>query len=75
MNLDSAIGHAPEELSLPLRQEIAGLWAAFELYDPKRLPLRKIVALAPTSAACFAALRVRDLDPTLYEVVRLPEAW
>jgi hypothetical protein len=72
MNLSAAIGHAPEELPLDLRDALTGVWAAFELYDPVRLPLRKIAALGETAARCFDDLRSRGLDPTRYEVVRLP---
>lgn len=75
MIFDSAIGHAPEELSLPLREQITGHWVAFELYDPHRLPLRKIVAIAPTPAGCFATLRDKGLEVSHFEVVRLPAAY
>ncbi|MBZ2184437.1 MAG: hypothetical protein K7J46_06960 [Bryobacter sp.] len=75
MNFAAALGHAPEELPLPLREALSGHWAAFELYSPARQPLRKIAALGPTPAACFDQLRSRGLDLTLYEVVQLPPAY
>ena len=74
MNSHEAIGHAPEELSLPLREYLTGRWIALALYDPVHLPLRKIVAIADTPAQCFDALRTKGLDVTRYEVVRLPAA-
>jgi hypothetical protein len=75
MNLAAALGHAPEELPLPLREALTGHWAAFELYTPSRLPLRKIAALGSTPAACFDHLRSRGLDLSLYEVIQLPPAF
>lgn len=74
MNLDQALGHAPEELSLPLREQLIGHWIALELYDPHRLPLRKIAAIAETPAQCFAALQAQGRDVAHYEVVRLHAA-
>lgn len=75
MNFAAALGHAPEELPLPLRESLTGHWAAFELYSPQRLPLRKIAALGKTPSECFASLRAAGLDVTLYEVVQLPPAF
>lgn len=66
-----ALGHAPEELPLPLRQSLTGKWVALELYDPKRLPLRKIEAVGESPSECFAALRAAGKELTHYEVVRL----
>jgi len=74
MNFNEAIGHAPEELSLPLRESLTGHWIALELYNPIKLPLRKIIAIADSPAQCFANLRVKGLDLTQYEVVRLNAA-
>lgn len=74
MKLDAALGHAPEELSLPLREAVTGYWVALELYDPHRLPLRKIRAIATTSAACLAQLEAKGLDLRHYEAVRLTAA-
>lgn len=74
MNLDEAIGHAPEELSLPLRESLAGYWIALETYDPVKLPLRKIIAIAGSPAECFAALKLKGLDITQFELVRLTAA-
>jgi hypothetical protein len=48
---------------------------ALELYDPQRLPLRKILAVATTPAQCFAALKAKGLDLTQYEVIQLPAAF
>ncbi len=74
MNLNEALGHAPEELSLSLREALSGHWVAFELYDPHRLPLRKIAAIADSARECFEALRAKGLDLSHYEVTRLPVA-
>lgn len=74
MKMDAVLGHAPEELSLPLRESITGYWVALELYDPHRLPLRKIVAIAENPAGCLSQLEAKGLDLSHYEVVRLPAA-
>jgi hypothetical protein len=74
MKLEDALGHAPEELSLPLRESLTGYWVALELYDPHRLPLRKILAIADKPATCLAQLEAKGLDLSHYEVVRLPAA-
>jgi hypothetical protein len=75
MKLEDALGFAPEQLSLPLREMLTGRWVALELYDPQRLPLRKILAIATTPAQCFAALKAQGLDLTQYEVIQLPAAF
>lgn len=69
--MKDAIGHAPEELPLPLRESLTGKWVAFELYDPQRLPLRKIEAVGESAGECFAALRAAGKEITHYEVVCL----
>lgn len=69
--MKEALGHAPEELPLALREALTGKWVALELYDPKRLPLRKIEAVGGNAAECFAALRAAGKEVTHYEVVRL----
>jgi len=75
MNLSDALGHAPEELSLPLREVLVGYWVALELYDIHRLPLRKITAVAQTPAQCFADLRAKGLDVGHFEVIQLHAAY
>ena len=75
MTMADALGHAPEELSLPLRAQIAGFWVGLEMYDPQRLPLRKIAAIAKTSAECFAELHAQGLDVAHFEVIQLHEAF
>jgi hypothetical protein len=74
MNLNDALGHSPEELELGLREQLEGYWIALELYDPHRLPLRKITAVAATPAECFATLKSKGLDLAHFEVVRLTAA-
>lgn len=75
MTISDALGHAPEELSLPLRTSLNGLWVALELYDPHRLPLRKIVAVASTPSQCFSDLKAKGHNLALFEVIQLPTAY
>ena len=66
-----ALGHAPEELSPALRTLVAGQWVALELYDPHRLPLRKIAAIGDSAAACFASLRAQGRNPAHFEAIEM----
>lgn len=75
MTIQDALGHAPEELSLPLRERLTGYWVALELYDVHRLPLRKIAAVAKTPAECFATLKSNGNDLSHFEVIQLPAAF
>lgn len=70
-SLEQALGHAPEELPLPLREELTGHWAAFELYDTRRLPDRKIAAIGDSPQDCYRQLSARGLDPALFEITIL----
>ena len=69
--LQQAIGHAPEELSLPLREALTGHWVAFELYDTHRLPDRKIAAIGANPQDCYRQLAARGLDPAIFELTIL----
>lgn len=71
VDVSVAIGHAPEELPLPVQFALAGMWAAFEIYTPENLALRKIAALGGSAAECFGQLRARGLDPVKFEFVVL----
>jgi len=75
MTIADALGHAPEELSLPLREQLTGYWVALELYDIHRLPLRKIAAVAKTPAECFATLKSGGSELSHFEVIQLPAAF
>ena len=75
MTIADALGHAPEELSLPLREQLTGYWVALELYDAHRLPLRKIAAVAKTPAECFATLKSSGRELSHFEVIQLPAAF
>jgi hypothetical protein len=58
---------APEELSPAQRKEANGLWAAFRIYDPVALPLRKIEAVGKTAAEALSGVN----DARHYEAVKL----
>jgi hypothetical protein len=61
------LGLSPEELSPAQRIEADGLWAAFRIYDPVSLPLRKIEAVGKTAAEALAGVE----DARHYEAVKL----
>ncbi len=61
------VGREPERLSLDEQSALAGKWIALEIYDPERLPLRRIEAVGDTVADCIRALRARGLEPARFE--------
>lgn len=63
------IGREPERLTLDEHNAIVGHWIALEIYDPQRLPLRRIAAVGESVAACAAELRARGLDPERFEFI------
>lgn len=65
--VEGIVGLSPEELSLAQRRDAEGLWAAFRIYDPVSLPLRKIEALGKTASEALAGVE----DPRHYEAVKL----
>ncbi len=69
--LQTALGRAPEELSLAERVAATGKCVAFELYSPETAPLRRIEAIGDSTEECVRQLRARGLDPTGFEFTRL----
>jgi hypothetical protein len=65
------VGLAPEQLSLRQARASEGLWAAFRVYTPETLPLRKIEAVGKTAAEALAAAAARGGDARQFEAVRL----
>jgi hypothetical protein len=63
------IRREPERLTLDEHNAIVGQWIALEIYDPQRLPLRRIEAVGASVAECVADLRGRGLDPERFEFV------
>jgi hypothetical protein len=61
------VGREPERLSLDEQNALAGKWIALEIYDPERLPLRRIEAVGDTVADCIRTLRARGLEPSRFE--------
>ena len=66
-----AIGHSPDELTLPERLALTGKTIALEIYSPATLPLRRIEAIGDSVAECAAQLHARGLDASLFEFTRL----
>lgn len=66
------LGRSPDSLTLQERKQVAGKWAALELYTPKTLPLRRMEAIGDSVAECVRVLRDRGLDPLTFEFVVLP---
>lgn len=71
----AAIGRSPDQLSLPEKLALAGKFAAFEIYTPKTLPLRRIEAIGDSMAECVSILKQRGLDPLRFEFTRLPRPY
>ncbi len=65
------VGRSPDRLSLEERFAVAGMYAAFEMYTPQTLPLRRIEALGDSVAECAQSLKSRGLDVTRFEFLRL----
>jgi hypothetical protein len=71
VDLRSVVGRAPEQLTLDQRFALAGRVAAFEIYTPDTLPLRRIEAVADSAAGCVQMLQERGLSPTQFEFTML----
>lgn len=65
------IGRAPERLTLEEQLALASKYIALEIYNPDTLPLRRIEAIADSTAECIRQLIERGLDPTKFEFTRL----
>ena len=63
------IGQPLERLAPRERIAVTGKWAAFEIYTPETLPLRRIEALGDSTEACIEQLIARGLDPARFEFV------
>jgi hypothetical protein len=75
INFESLIGRAPERLTLDEREALVGKYVAREIYTPKGLPLQRIEAIGDSVEECVAMLQRRDLDPLVFEFVRLEPAY
>jgi hypothetical protein len=71
LEIATAVGRSQEDLTLPERFALAGKYAAFEIYTPRTLPLRRIEAVGASAVECMKILRKRGLDPAIFEFVRL----
>lgn len=67
----TAIGRAPERLTLAERLHLTGKFIALEIYSPATLPLRRIEAIGDSIDQCVRLLKARGLDPTSFEYTRL----
>jgi hypothetical protein len=65
------IGLCLEELSLDQKRRAEGSWAAFRIYDPVTLPLRKIEAMGASAAEALSQVGRDGKDARQYEAVRL----
>jgi hypothetical protein len=65
------VGRSPERLSLEERFALAGKYAAFEVYTPQTVPLRRIEAVGDSIEECVRQLQARGLDPERFEFIRL----
>ena len=78
----SAVGRAPEDLSLTERFQLAGQWIALELYIPPEVVqmeghpqmafrLRRIEAIGNSPEECMRQLKEAGRDPAGFEFTRL----
>jgi hypothetical protein len=68
---ESAIGRAPEQLTLDERHKLTGQFIALEIYTPADLPLRRIEAIGDSISDCVRMLKARGLEPERFEFSRL----
>jgi hypothetical protein len=72
---DRVIGRNPDQLSIEERFALAGKFAAFEIYTPKDLPLRRIEAVGNAVEDCVRTLIARGLDPAHFEFIVLKRSY
>ena len=68
---ESAIGRAPEQLTLDERHKLTGQFIALEIYTPADLPFRRIEGIGDGITDCVRMLKARGLDPARFEFSRL----
>jgi hypothetical protein len=73
-DLSRFLGRSPDNLSWKERLDLDGVWVAFEMYSPLKLPLRRFEAIGESAAECRRQLEARGLDPTEYEFLPLSRA-
>jgi hypothetical protein len=61
------VGREPDRLNLKEQLILAGKWIAMEIYDPEKMPLRRIAAVGDSPTECMRELAARGLDPGRYE--------
>ncbi len=71
LDLATFVGRPVDRLTLEEREALIGTYIAREMYTPQTLPLQRIEAIGESVEECVAMLRRRDLDPLVYEFVRL----
>ncbi len=65
------IGREVEGLNFVERSALAGKWIALEIYTPKTIPLKRIVAVGDSVADCARQLNARGPDPARFEFSRV----
>ena len=75
MDASKIIGRAPERLTIDERLALAGKWAAFEIYSPQTLPLRRIEAIGDSVDDCIRQLTQRGLDASHFEFTPIEPAF
>lgn len=75
MDVSKVIGRAPERLTIDERRELTGKWAAYEIYSPRTLPLRRIEAIGDSVDDCIRQLTERGLDARQFEFQPIEPAY
>lgn len=71
----SFVGRSLDRLSIPERKQLAGKWAAFEIYTPATTPLKVIAALGASPGEVLRQLAAQGLDPRQFEVQLLSASY
>jgi hypothetical protein len=75
MKWEKFVGRPMDSLSVAERWQLAGKWAATQLYSPETLPLRIIAAVGDSARDCATQLRDKGADPKEYEFLALPQPY
>lgn len=71
LDLETFVGRSVDRLTLEEHEALIGKHVAREMYTPQTLPLQRIEAIGDSVEECVAMLRSRELDPLVFEFVRL----
>ena len=62
---------SPDSFNPSEWRAVHGLWAAFEIYSPRTVPLRRIQALGASATECMGAVAAQGLAVSDFEYLPL----